>query len=443
MSAPAPASPNRLSYSVLRRFYRSPMHALLHAARHGDPIVRLAGGPIQAHIINDPTLVTAVLGDSGRRYERTPDLRFWYPPSGEGLATSPHEKWMRQRKQLAPLFKASQDSRLKGILEREQRRLADMLAEGAKDGAKDGVVEAESRIMETTLRVAVRHLLVDPFPGNASETSRAIQTGMHYASPGRAVVHDILDRISSPLARAYFNPKDKRDAIALLRHQISTIHSTASDHPEQRSPLMDMLLKANEQGELDEHEIRDHIGTFLVAAVDSVGSALSWALWQLARHPELQEQYRSASKGWRDAFVAESLRFMPPLWIFWRGVLEEHELGGRMIHVGDRVVFCPFVLHHNPTYWTDPGRFDPERFMDGDVHVPHPGYHYVPFGYGGHACIGRRMALISLEALLTPLAKRFDLSLPPAMQKPAEQLVDTKVAVLFRGGLHLQVKERR
>jgi cytochrome P450 len=45
------------------------------------------------------------------------------------------------------------------------------------------------------------------------------------------------------------------------------------------------------------------------------------------------------------------------------------------------------ALHHDPKYYPDPDRFDPERFSEEEKAKRHH-YVYLPFGEGPRICIG-------------------------------------------------------
>ena len=58
---------------------------------------------------------------------------------------------------------------------------------------------------------------------------------------------------------------------------------------------------------------------------------------------------------------------------------------------GDRLFIPVYGLHHDPTYYPDPERFDPERFRDGKkLHINTSPY--LPFGSGPQSCIGKSQA---------------------------------------------------
>jgi len=52
------------------------------------------------------------------------------------------------------------------------------------------------------------------------------------------------------------------------------------------------------------------------------------------------------------------------------------------------MVLVPILgLHHDPKYYPDPERFDPERFSEAEK-KKRPQFCYLPFGEGPRICIG-------------------------------------------------------
>jgi cytochrome P450 family 6 len=54
---------------------------------------------------------------------------------------------------------------------------------------------------------------------------------------------------------------------------------------------------------------------------------------------------------------------------------------------GIQIVIPVEALHHDPQYYPEPDRFDPERFSE-EVKSNRHHYVYLPFGEGPRICIG-------------------------------------------------------
>jgi cytochrome P450 family 6 len=57
------------------------------------------------------------------------------------------------------------------------------------------------------------------------------------------------------------------------------------------------------------------------------------------------------------------------------------------VEKGTKVLIPVMGLHHDPKYYPDPERFDPERFSEEEKRR-RPKFTYLPFGEGPRICIG-------------------------------------------------------
>lgn len=53
-----------------------------------------------------------------------------------------------------------------------------------------------------------------------------------------------------------------------------------------------------------------------------------------------------------------------------------------------------YPIHHDPAYYANPEKFDPERFSDENKHKINQ-FIYMPFGIGPRNCIGKFLYLSS------------------------------------------------
>lgn len=101
-----------------------------------------------------------------------------------------------------------------------------------------------------------------------------------------------------------------------------------------------------------------------------------------------------------NAVLREALRLYPPAWIFVRQSLAEDHVAGCRIPAGTVLTLSPWVTHRSSLLWSEPTRFEPERFLR-DPSLGLGGgrnFAYLPFGGGAHVCIGNHFAMT--EALL-------------------------------------------
>ena len=68
-----------------------------------------------------------------------------------------------------------------------------------------------------------------------------------------------------------------------------------------------------------------------------------------------------------------------------------------------------YVMHHWEQYWSDPDKFEPDRFLKSS---PKP-YTYIPFFLGPRQCIGKNFAILELKCILCELLSRFEVEKDP------------------------------
>ena len=70
-------------------------------------------------------------------------------------------------------------------------------------------------------------------------------------------------------------------------------------------------------------------------------------------------------------------------------------------------VFIPiYPLHHDPNYFPNPMKFNPERFMPENKSKIIP-YTFRPFGSGPRNCVGMRFALMNIKTCVVKLLTKY------------------------------------
>lgn len=86
---------------------------------------------------------------------------------------------------------------------------------------------------------------------------------------------------------------------------------------------------------------------------------------------------------------SETLRKYPPAGSLIRKCTKKYNIPDSDIYLmpDERVIIPTYAIHHDPQYYPEPDKFDPERFNE-DNKNRRPNGTYLPFGDGPHICIG-------------------------------------------------------
>lgn len=108
----------------------------------------------------------------------------------------------------------------------------------------------------------------------------------------------------------------------------------------------------------------------------------------------------------------ETMRFYPPVPLSPRVAIKDCELGGMQIPAGSLIAAVSRSTHMMPEYWSEPLRFDPDRYTpEREEHKQHP-YLFVPFGGGAHKCIGMHFAAMVTKVFYSRLLPKYRYELP-------------------------------
>jgi len=117
-----------------------------------------------------------------------------------------------------------------------------------------------------------------------------------------------------------------------------------------------------------------------------------------------------------DAVIQEALRMYPIAVAMDRLCVKDFELPPALpglkpflVKQGQCIWIPVYGLQHDPNYFKNPEKFDPERFRGEQKKDSLNCGAYFPFGLGPRMCIGNRFALLETKVLLFHLLARCDL----------------------------------
>ncbi|KAL9025017.1 MAG: hypothetical protein Q9196_006082 [Gyalolechia fulgens] len=213
------------------------------------------------------------------------------------------------------------------------------------------------------------------------------------------------------------------------------------------SCVADFLYRARDkEGKgLDYELVLGNVVATAGAGFTTSSSLLSWAIYALVRYPGNQERLLdeiashrgNTDKRWTyeeihsmkflDCFLKEVLRLHSPSFQTARNAKQDAILpGGYLIPKGSIVIACFPSIHTNPAHWTNPMRFDPDRWMkEGFAAQMGRQGSYTPFAAGGRGCVGFNLALTQVKVVLAELVYRYEFedSSPEAVVYDPEFLV--------------------
>lgn len=184
----------------------------------------------------------------------------------------------------------------------------------------------------------------------------------------------------------------------------------------------------NSHTRLSTDEVTGNALIFVAIGYGTTSSILAYASYYLATFLEVQEkaakqikmnlkdaqiQYEDLAKfDYLDQIISETLRLHPVSSLsINRKVKNSFKYKGKTIHEDMIITIPPRLLHRNPKYWSEPDKFNPERFsVENKKHINST--IYQPFGNGPRNCIGMRFAQILIKIILARLLMKFQLEKP-------------------------------
>jgi cytochrome P450 len=394
----------------------------------------------RSYLCNDPDLVRQVLDERPQDFPKsdrvTEGLR---PLLGRSVFVTNGEEWLRQRRIIDPAFEGGRvkDS-FSAIWAASEAAVARMAA---------GEVEIELAASHAAADVIFRTLFSIPIEDRVAQEVfhefRAYQRSAPILNLGAFLplpswvprLHRGATKRSARVIRELIGGLTLRRAAAIAARtapaDLATRIMTTPD------PVTGVPFGTA--------EMVDQVAIFFLAGHETSASALGWALYLLATHPEAQGRVAAEASALRPEFgvmgslrftrdvFREALRLYPPVPMMVRETAQAEEFRGRKVRKGAQVVISPWHLHRHERLWDRPDAFDPDRWAG---EVPQGGY--LPFSRGPRVCPGAGFAMLEGTLLLAHLVRAFRFeALPDRVPVPVAHLT-----VRAKDGIWLKVTHR-
>ncbi|XP_063166746.1 cytochrome P450 4V2 [Candoia aspera] len=397
--------------------------------------------------------------------------QFLQPWLGTGLLTSSGKKWHSRRKMLTPTFHFTI---LVDFLE-VMNEHADILVQKLEKHLDKDPFDCISYIVLCTLDIICETAMGKNIGAQKDKNAEYIKAVhrmsdlIHHRQKSPWLWPNLLYSMSREGREHYRNLKilhsftDKviEEKVCEIKQQEQ--HQNGASSNEQRNKkvrkaFLDMLLDARDENgkKLGYLDIREEVDTFMFEGHDTTAAALNWAIYLLARHPEIQRKVHSEldevfgssdhhitmddlkKLRYLECVIKEVLRLFPSVPLIGRVLNEDCYIRGFKIPKGTDVLILTYTLHRDPNNFPEPEEFRPERFFPENSIGQHP-YSYVPFSAGPRNCIGQRFALLETKTILATILRHFWIE---TKQKREELGMAGDLILRSTKGIWIQLKKR-
>ncbi|XP_068595935.1 cholesterol side-chain cleavage enzyme, mitochondrial [Brachionichthys hirsutus] len=190
-----------------------------------------------------------------------------------------------------------------------------------------------------------------------------------------------------------------------------------SSEPKKYPGVLASLLMLDK---LSIEDIKASVTELMAGGVDTTSVTLLWTLYELARHPNLQEELRAEVLAARavsqgdmlemlkriplvKGALKETLRLHPVAVSLQRYIAEDIIIQNYHIPAGTLVQLGLYAMGRDPQVFFRPEQYLPSRWLRTETHY----FRSLGFGFGPRQCLGRRIAEAEMQIFLIHMLENF------------------------------------
>lgn len=454
MTPPKPPSrPDKVSLWRYLRLFRTDILSAQPARLYRAWMAEFRTPFFRSYLCNDPALVDLVLKERPDDFPKSDRIREGLAPLlGNSVFVTNGETWKRQRRIIDPAFEGG---RLRGTF---PAMLAAGEAAVARLSGRAGrePIEIEAETSHAAADVIFRTLFSIPIE---NEVAGAVFSAFRDHQRAQPILN-LAAFLPLPRLVPRLHSRKAKATARHIRAQITRLTEArmtaigAGRAPEDLATKIMVTEDPVTGRRFDTAEMVDQVAIFFLAGHETSASALAWALYLLATHPDWQERVAAEAesvfgagpaefsalaglKVARDVF-REALRLYPPVPMMVRATARPERFRDRDVVPGAQIVLSPWHLHRHERLWERPDTFDPARFAteNGRECLRRA---YIPFSAGQRVCPGAGFAMVEGPLLLALIVRAFRL-LPVDGREPVPV---AHLTVRAKDGIWLRLEPRR
>jgi len=446
-----PVRPDRVPFWRYLKLFRSDILSAQPARLYRAWMAEYRTPFFRSYMINDPALIREVLSDAPRAFPKSDRVGEGLRPLlGNSVFVTNGAVWERQRRIIDPAFEGGRLRDSFAAMQAAAARAVEKLGACADADAVEIEEQASHAAADVIFRTLFSIPIQDKTAAQVFHAFRAYQRSQPILNLAAFV----------PLPRWVPRPhrKQTRAAASEIRRLLTRLCADRQAEIAAGTAPADLATKIMttpdpETGQIfSTEEMVDQVAIFFLAGHETSASALGWALWLLAAHPQVQERLAAEARtadpltmSFRDLsrlpftrnVFREALRLYPPVPMMVRQTTRPGFWRKRRIPKGAQIVLSPWHLHRHERLWQAPDAFDPDRWADPATKDSQRDA-YLPFSSGPRVCVGAGFAMAEGVILLAALAAAFRFeTLPGQVPMPQAQLT-----VRAAQGIWLRVRPR-
>lgn len=375
-------------------------------------VVHLRMGVGDFYLVNSPSMIQEVLVTKQREFVKGEFLQNTKKVFGEGLLTSESDFHHRQRRLIQPAFHHDRIKAYAGVITSYGERSTGSWRDGE-------VVDIHEEMTRLTMAIIAKCL----FDFDVESKSKSISEDL-------SLIIEYFDRLSSPISALLERLPSNKKYLKAVERTDAFVYGMIKERrasTEDRGDLMSMLLSSKDEdgSDMSDTQIRDEVLITFAAGHETTSNALTWTWYLLSQNPEVERKLHQEvdfvlAQGAEPSFediskleytnrvLTESMRVYPPAWVLPREPLSDVVIGGYSIPRGANLIVSQYVNHHDPRFFHDPERFDPDRWTP-EMRKALPKFAYFPFGGGARSCVGEPFAWMEGTLLLASMSRKWEM----------------------------------
>ncbi|PIN03021.1 Cytochrome P450 CYP2 subfamily [Handroanthus impetiginosus] len=197
--------------------------------------------------------------------------------------------------------------------------------------------------------------------------------------------------------------------------------------------MMSIMQTGQTEFQFDHRHVKAIMLDMLGGSMDTAASSTEWILSELLKNPSTMKKVQKELEDvvglermveesdleqltYLEMVIKETFRLHPvaPLMLP-HYATEDCKVDGYDIPKESRIIINTYAIGRDPSAWTDPEKFIPERFLGSDIDVRGQHFQLLPFGSGRRGCPGMQLGLLQVQLIVSQLVHCFDWQLPNDM----------------------------